>query len=376
MKKRLVMALLCLALLATTVACGSSSTTDTSNLSVEEMQELIEELQEENEELKEEKEEIANSEDSEAPEPETWADDYVIAFTDEKFTETIQEHTGKSSDITYGDVKGITSFELNWCEDISSIKYFTSLEKLTINYCSCSDWTVLGNLTNLQRLEMDGVGGLTDLSMFTNLTNLHTLIIDCGATDISPLGELYNLKILTISGDNLTNLNGLENLDGVTSLTIESCENLTDISAISGMAELEELDIEKCENLTDISVFSEMDGLEKLNITKCESLSDISAIGSMSNLQILEIDNCDALVDVSPLYNSTSLKRINISLCDSIKKLTDEIYRIPSIQEITVSRCEMLTGDERISLKYIGKNEIGYAIWEDQDGEQHAIYVD
>lgn len=105
MKKRLFV-VLTLLLAVNMVACGSSNTADVdnSNISIEELQERIEELEEENAELKDA---LGKIEEVNTSEPETWADDYVIAFCDSRFTENVQKITGKSSDITYGDVKGI-----------------------------------------------------------------------------------------------------------------------------------------------------------------------------------------------------------------------------------------------------------------------------
>lgn len=235
MKKKLVLALLCLTLSATTVACGSSNTAnvDTSNLSAEEMQELIADLQEKNEKL--EKEFAKLKGDDKQSKQETWADDYVIAFCDNKFTENMKKLTGKSSDITYGDVKDIrqigNGFNIFYFDYLDSFKYFTSLECLYIG---------------VNKEDMRGIEKLT------NLTELN-IMYDSEITDISAVADIPNLTILKIN----------------------EAPDLTDISALSNSTSLEEIHIFRCNSLEEISKdLLKIPTLKLIDVYGCELINN------------------------------------------------------------------------------------------------------
>ena len=228
MKNKIIIASLCLALSISTVACGSSNNTniDTSNLSVEEMQDTINELKAENAELKAEIEKLTVKEDTEQVnnELETWDDDYVIAFSDKNLLKEIQKITGVTSrDITYGDVKNITELEISGlsdCSNISTLKYFTGLRELDI--------TGHGSLKD------------TNLDAIKNLTNLNYLtLFDCRElTDISALANLINLKELTISEcDKIENIDALVELQNLEYLAVYSCEGITEDITLGNLHE-------------------------------------------------------------------------------------------------------------------------------------------
>lgn len=206
------------------VACGASTNnTNVSDSDIKELQERIEELEEENAELKAT---LGKIEETNTSEPETWADDYVIAFSDEDLFNRVKEITGKTSNITYGDVKNIKEFEGTWeyngFTTLDSLKYFTSLEKLNVS-------TTVTNLDELQ-----------------NLTNLTYLSIDCGdnLTDISALENLTNItKLYIYGGDSLSDISAIANLTNLTELLIHGGDNLIDIRAVANLTNLTELEI-------------------------------------------------------------------------------------------------------------------------------------
>lgn len=88
----------------------------------------------------------------------SWSDDMVIEISDPLLLEEIQNEANKESKVRYEDVKEITSFSnYKWNMDsIHSIKYFTSLEEVSI---SLDGNMSLENLKYCRKLETVGIYG-------------------------------------------------------------------------------------------------------------------------------------------------------------------------------------------------------------------------
>lgn len=232
MKRKLLAAFMSLAIIAGMTGCGASTNSDDAEY-IEELEQEIEDLEDELAELRGKQAESADEEKTR--EQETWSDDTVIAFTSSEMLESIRCITGITSrDITYGDVKGITSLgDYTWTGGLEPLKYFTGLITLDIG------------------------GGLW---------------ADVPDTNLEPLGNLNNLM----------------------TLEIHRCHNLSDISAIANITSLKELCIDSCDNLTDVSVLEKLENLERLTIKYCDN---ISAIGSLEKLSYVQIYECKKLPD-------------------------------------------------------------------------------
>ena len=276
----------------------------------------------------------------------SWSDDMVIEITDPFLLDTVRGIIGKESgDITYGDVKNITSVESFYSSnyaDISSIKYFTSLTKF---YATVENETNLDCLKYCRKLETlilcgKGITDISPLSKVTSLKYLHlgmemydepTLV-----TDISPLSNLTELEGLTLFGDGITDISVLSNLTKMTYLSING-EGFTDISVLGGLTNLEEVyligdgitDISvlgkftnmpnlemlciSTDKITDISVFGKLEYLPEFNelIISGDGITDISVLGKLTNLEYLTIQGA-GITDVSSLANLKKLKELEL----------------------------------------------------------------
>jgi len=209
MKKKLIISMLCVVLSLTTVACGSATTTtSTSGSTIEELEARIEELEEENEELKNQLAELNVEEDKqEAGNGDTWADDYIIPFSNVNLKKMTIEITGITErDITYGDVKGITKFgddsRYSEISSLDSLKYFTSLREIYLRG-QCSFYTLQGleNLDNLVVVRIES-SNLEDISALANKQNLEDInIVGTHKMDASVLDTCSNLEGVEINKD-------------------------------------------------------------------------------------------------------------------------------------------------------------------------------
>lgn len=348
MKKRLISIILAVTLVVSLSACGK---TETSNADIADLQKQIDELKKENDELKEEMgqtsteekpEEKPEKETSEenslvdnniAEEPETWSDDTVIAFTDEKMAEDVRELIGvPDGNITYGMVKdikeftneGYTYFSINdgyEYNDITPIKYFTGLETLWIK-TSSSDITPIENLQNLEVVGLDC--SATDISPIAGLKNLNRLEIACSATDISPIAGLTNLNKLYLKCDatDISTIAGLKNLN--TLLLVCPVE---DLSPLSGLKELETAGIrnrsDHYENIvpaTDLTAIGELQSLKSLCLY-C-SATDLSPLKNLKKLTGLDIIWANGEFDMNDIRLDTYTDE---SLHNTIQEFLDSV---------------------------------------------------
>ena len=137
--------------------------------------------------------------------------------------------------------------------DLSGLSGMTELTNFTA-YGGVTSYEPLENLTKLQSLSLIGNyyddDGPGDLSAFSNLTALTDLEISLSvnATDITPLGNLTNLRTLYLSteGDRLhpglKDIGPLANLQNLQSLTINS-RSITDLSPLRELTNLQTADI-------------------------------------------------------------------------------------------------------------------------------------
>ena len=191
---------------------------------------------------------------------------------------------------------------------------------------SVSDLTGLEKATNLTTLDLSG--GFTDISAVSGLTNLTTLGLSGTSGNLSELSRLTNLTTLTLSGSytnfsalsrltNLTTLNlpngisstGFSAVFGLTNLTTLTLYSiwLTDISALSGLTNLTTLTLYGM--FTNLSAVSSLTNLTSLDLWG--SFTDISALSSLTNLTTLTLRG--RFTDISALSSLTNLTSLNMT---------------------------------------------------------------
>jgi Leucine-rich repeat (LRR) protein len=116
---------------------------------------------------------------------------------------------------------------------------------------------------------------------------------------------LETLTTLTAASVGITNLSGIENLTGLTSLWIRG-NSITDIDKLSGLTGLTSLNL-AANSITDISALSGLTGLTFLAINENETISDISALSGLTNLEGTLWIHTNSITDISALSGLTNL---------------------------------------------------------------------
>lgn len=154
-------------------------------------------------------------------------------------------------------------------EVIRSISNITSLRHLDLGNGSRSeirDISPLGNLKNLRTLVIGGT--LRELSPIARLENLEDLTIFSDVlSDISVMGELKGLRKLEIYGAIDINLNALEELTNSMQCLVVKVKCINNIDSLTMLANLRHLEL-RAENIKDIRPLRYLKRVRYLEVSK------------------------------------------------------------------------------------------------------------
>lgn len=184
------------------------------------------------------------------------------------------------------DENKITGLGLYDCslKDISGLKQFTNLAKLTLCRNQIIDIPPLNNLNNLTVLHL-AYNQIVDISPLKNLKNLRFLRLSGNQiTDISPLKDLKNLTDLYLYGNQIVDISPLKDLKNLMDLSLSS-NQISDISGIEGLKNLESLWLYN-NNISNITPIRKLEKLKGLSLQK-NQIIDISALKNLECLKTL-----------------------------------------------------------------------------------------
>lgn len=237
-----------------------------------------------------------------------------------------------------------------YCENvknISSLKELANVEKLSLDCTGLTSLQELEGLTKLETLYLVGTKNMKDYKALSALKNLNRVTIQ-GAPDGVDVSGLAGSAInsLTIHGDELTTINGLNKLSKVTYLDL-SDNQITKIPELKGMTCLETLDIEN-NPLTDISGLSGlgclmdlyMDGDYDEDEEVTYKITDVSVLLGLNNLDYIslyntQIDDLDNMILLAKKNLGLSIAGYYFNKYMSNEELFDEfaITELPTIFE-------------------------------------------
>ncbi len=145
--------------------------------------------------------------------------------------------------------------------------YYSAVIELVItnkNIGNISDLEVLANVTELEKLDLEG-NAIADITGLETLTNLQCLKLSKNRiTQITGLEHLTNLRELDLGNNNITQITGLDSLENLQNLTLGSNQ----ISKIEGLAQLKmlkTLDL-GCNKITEIKGLENLTRLNMVNL--------------------------------------------------------------------------------------------------------------
>ncbi|CAN1805500.1 Disease resistance protein L6 [Linum perenne] len=224
----------------------------------------------------------------------------------------------------------------------------------------------LKNLVHLKELTLKSCG-LEALPNLSNLIKLHKLVIvKCPLlSEIHGLRELKrSLLHLEVSCcDWLADMDGLESLEALESLTLESTK--LPFPDTSRLQNLKQLCIAGWKQLPEAVALTRLKSLQSLEMKACKSLRRLPNLSGLDNLETLDVSGCIQLVDVTGLAKLISLQKLNMSNCWSIEELPDiSGMKSLNILDLMVIKCTLLSdirglGDLRRSFLNLEVKECG-----------------
>lgn len=173
--------------------------------------------------------------------------------------------------------------------DYSGLSYLTGLEKLTIPNGKFENLQVLASLGKLQEL---------------SVTNAPV-----SADDLEIIASLPNLKVLTLSGCQLSSIQALSGATGITHLNLSS-NTLRNVTPLSFLSHLVELDLSH-NAITGLSAVASLPELSRLNISY-NSVSSLEALANTVTLTQLDASH-NSIGLLTGLEGLTGLTELNVS---------------------------------------------------------------
>ena len=198
-------------------------------------------------------------------------------------------------------------------------KEIANTKELDISNAKIQNLKGLSNFSNLQILNLSN-NLVSDDSEIKLLGDLQVLNFANNKLDnhYTSIETLYNLTNLDLSGNNIQDLNSLNNYlvnletekedSQLTELTLAN-NSLNNIELLSKFSTLQKLNISN-NDITDISYISPNKALDTLNISG-NNIEDITVVSELSNIRILYMSN-NLIENIQPITN-LSLTTLDIS---------------------------------------------------------------
>ena len=198
-------------------------------------------------------------------------------------------------------------------------KEIANTKELDISNAKIQNLKGLSNFSNLQILNLSN-NLVSDDSEIKLLGDLQVLNFANNKLDnhYTSIETLYNLTNLDLSGNNIQDLNSLNNYlvnletekedSQLTELTLAN-NSLNNIELLSKFSTLQKLNISN-NDITDISYISPNKTLDTLNISG-NNIEDITVVSELSNIRILYMSN-NLIENIQPITN-LSLTTLDIS---------------------------------------------------------------
>lgn len=230
----------------------------------------------------------------------------------------------------------VQSLSLDCIRNVAPIEVIKNLKLkyLRLDVHLMEDFSIINDLDEgLEEFSvfksLDGKDNL-DIRWLLRFKNLKKLYLGKFKKHIEAVGQMPNLRYLTLRGVSCKSFDFLENLL-LDELKIHWCA-AKGIETLAGLKNVKALELWRINKLEDVSFLR---GMTALEVLKLQDLAQITSFPDMSESHLKEVtlDNLKSLKDISGLSKSPALKKAELI---GLQKLDAEDYRcilvIPDIE--------------------------------------------
>ena len=257
-------------------------------------------------------------------------------------------------DVSYNSISNFEEANLHLLADIPLERINLSHNKRSLQdrtSLAPSDVSLLALFESLERLSIAG-NQVSDLEGLEKLVGLRELELQENfITNIDFLGGLKHLVKLNLSSNYIQSIDAIDGLITLETLDLQN-NFLVDVSALKSLVRLKELELagnpiedlgvlknfKKLQSLdlsgicmADISILQEMDQLRNLTLRNT-CVRDLEAIKHLDELEYLNLRG-NLLTDIAPLKQLTNLRILNLHSNDEISNITP-IAELNKLEEL------------------------------------------
>ncbi len=194
-------------------------------------------------------------------------------------------------------------------KSLAPLRNLKNLRELIVVSRNVANLNMVSELDQLEKLFIDNTR-LTNLDFLRPLKKLVSLHFEEAAAlkDVSALAELTQLQELTLGGYKTNGISVIRNLKNLRVLSLSSL-NSTNLDFLQGLVKLEDLTLGG--KNVDLSVVANFVKLKSLHVEH-SGVKDIAAIKGLLELEAVYLDD-NKITDMSPLASLTNIKTLRIS---------------------------------------------------------------
>ena len=269
-------------------------------------------------------------------------------ITDETLLATIHDYNGDKI-ISQNELDKVSYLQI-WegTKDLSGLENAKNLRKIYYEY----DGTALDfSNINLDKVT-DVIISISDnnkfdiefLDKFPRLRKLEIISDYISNVDLSKLANFQNIKNLEIRINDITNLNGINQLKNLEELSIIAKSNV-DITEIEKLSKLEKVSFDNV-RLQNTEALGKLINLKEIRFFSCRGISSPSYLKNNTNLCNLDFSHSD-ITDISFAKGLKELEEIDLT---STNVTTIEVLKdLPKLTRATVFDSKV-TEDQRVNL--------------------------
>ena len=179
---------------------------------------------------------------------------------------------------------------------------------------------------------------------------------------LSHLDRVEDLRLLTISDGNLTNLEPLKQLSNLQVLTIAPASGITSLEPLKGLKRLEWFGLDDAPGLMDLEPLRSLTGLEQISLASATGITSLEPLKGLASFMRLNLRGATAITKLEPLMNLTNLRHLNlshtrVSNLESLRTLT-KLVKLDLSNNALITDLESLKGLTNLRELYISHTGI------------------